>query len=528
MSAAPLKENTALEPNLERNIEVCVVKDDTNEKQLESSHDVAFSILDIPTKEGGVIDDNNVTKSKDLRPPATKLIPSGVVCLRGSLYRYTDGRNKVKGVWATSLDVIINDPQNTEGHCGAFEYEHQSSLKSHSAALSGKYSGWFELFSAKEKRTVKSSENNVELAFVENREGYYNIEGEGSNSFGKYTISGTLLGSGIITMFRHYVTAPRVTRNASREKKNKRRRSVSAKPKKKGKIPKVKMHKDSGKRYGIGRDGLLCDCCFLEEDKEVGQTPFIQCLYCNLVAHSACYPPLSTVDANGKFLCDVCSVQFHPSIKKEQRTKLSADDNIPTPKPLAEGIEAKHDGRLHKENIYCQFCGRRDVLGGMKPTDSSSWVHVACLMAADEAYFDDSCCVAVGVQKSIKRRRALQTGLKPKCDECGGDSGLLLRCREDGCKVRLHALCAEILDRLRVVEHKDGRDVLSYKCTQHSYEGLDLCGICKLGHKQNEMLECDRCQQGYHMGCLSPPLPEVPEGDWSCHACLNTKASDDI
>ena len=531
VSAAPLKEHAALESNLERNTGDCSVKDGTDERPLESSHDVAKSMPNIPTKEEkeeDIIDDVNVTKGKDSRPPATKLIPTGVVCLRGSLYRYTDGRNKVKGVWATSLDVIMDDPQNTEGHCGAFEYEHQSSLKSHSAALSGKYSGWFELFSVKEKRTVKSSETDVELAFIENREGYYNIEGEGSNSFGKYTISGTLLGSGIITMFRHYVAAPRATSNASREKKNKRRRSVSAKPKKKGKINKMKMHKDSGKRYGIGRDGLICDCCFLEEDKEVGQTPFIQCLYCDLVAHSACYPPLSTVDANGKFLCDVCSVQFHPSIKQEQRTKFSVDDNIPTPKPLAEDIAAKHDGRLHKENIYCQFCGRRDVLGGMKPTDSGSWVHVACLMAADEAYFDDSCCVAVGVPKVIKKKRALQTGLKPKCDECGGDSGMLLRCREDGCKVRLHALCAEILDRLRIVEHKGGRDVLSYKCTEHSYEGLDLCGICRLGHTQNEMLECDRCQQGYHMFCLSPPLTEVPEGDWSCHACLDTKASDDL
>lgn len=113
--AAPLKENAALESNLERNIESCSVKDDTNEKQLDSSHDVPFSMIDIPIKEEeeGVIDDANVTKGKDSRPPATKLIPSGVVCLRGSLYRYTDGRNKIKGVWATSLDVIMKDPQNT-------------------------------------------------------------------------------------------------------------------------------------------------------------------------------------------------------------------------------------------------------------------------------------------------------------------------------------------------------------------------------------------------------------------------------
>ena len=101
---------------------------------------------------------------------------------------------------------------------------------------------------------------------------------------------------------------------------------------------------------------------------------------------------------------------------------------------------------------------------------------------------------------------------------------MLLKCKEEGCKLYLHALCAEIVDRLRVVENKGVRDIISYKCTLHSYAGLDVCGVCELGTKQNEMLECDKCSQGFHMSCLSPPLTEIPESDWFCEKCSKTES----
>ena len=96
---------------------------------------------------------------------------------------------------------------------------------------------------------------------------------------------------------------------------------------------------------------------------------------------------------------------------------------------------------------------------------------------------------------------------------------MLLKCKEEGCDRYLHALCAEILDRLRVVENNGARDVISYKCTLHSYGGLDACGICSQSDRQSEMLECEKCLQGYHMSCLSPPLTEIPEEDWFCAKC---------
>lgn len=103
---------------------------------------------------------------------------------------------------------------------------------------------------------------------------------------------------------------------------------------------------------------------------------------------------------------------------------------------------------------------------------------------------------------------------------------MLLKCKHEGCKLHLHALCAEILDRLRVVENNGERDVISYKCTFHSYEDLDACGVCKLSNKQSSMLECDKCSQGYHMACLEPPLTDIPEGDWFCSKCVTAPAED--
>ena len=31
------------------------------------------------------------------------------------------------------------------------------------------------------------------------------------------------------------------------------------------------------------------------------------------------------------------------------------------------------------------------------------------------------------------------------------------------------------------------------------------------------------CERAYHLGCLKPPLAEIPEGDWFCPLCVNRK-----
>jgi len=153
-------------------------KSDTKNDKTES--DQTDNINDIKAEQGDArVDSESCRQSEtkedadpectDQRPPSTKLASKGVICLQGTLSRYTDGRIKIAGVWAMELDVILSDPQNT----AAFEYEHEqlSRLQTHSVALQGKYNGWFEVFSVSENRKVRCQETDVDLKFIENRDG---------------------------------------------------------------------------------------------------------------------------------------------------------------------------------------------------------------------------------------------------------------------------------------------------------------------------------------------------------------------
>jgi uncharacterized Zn finger protein (UPF0148 family) len=46
-----------------------------------------------------------------------------------------------------------------------------------------------------------------------------------------------------------------------------------------------------------------------------------------------------------------------------------------------------------------------------------------------------------------------------------------------------------------------------------------VCTVCDRDDDDESMLLCDGCDAGYHMGCLSPPLTSVPQGDWFCPPC---------
>ncbi|URE27971.1 JmjC domain, hydroxylase [Musa troglodytarum] len=54
-------------------------------------------------------------------------------------------------------------------------------------------------------------------------------------------------------------------------------------------------------------------------------------------------------------------------------------------------------------------------------------------------------------------------------------------------------------------------------------EVLDqICGQCKSGLHGEVMLLCDRCDKGWHLYCLSPPLEKIPSGNWYCLECVNS------
>ena len=45
------------------------------------------------------------------------------------------------------------------------------------------------------------------------------------------------------------------------------------------------------------------------------------------------------------------------------------------------------------------------------------------------------------------------------------------------------------------------------------------CQACNSGEREHEIILCDPCDVGYHMGCLDPPLTELPQGEWFCPEC---------
>ncbi|KAG6552224.1 hypothetical protein Mapa_006072 [Marchantia paleacea] len=48
----------------------------------------------------------------------------------------------------------------------------------------------------------------------------------------------------------------------------------------------------------------------------------------------------------------------------------------------------------------------------------------------------------------------------------------------------------------------------------------DSCQVCGIDDDHDNVLLCDGCDAEYHIYCLSPPLPEVPDGNWFCHSCV--------
>ncbi len=164
------------------------------------------------------------TTDSSLLPPPSASYEKNVVCLRGKLTRGAEGENdipalndplqllgssenlihKISGMWSSGLDFLLADPDNTRGLCNRFEYEHKSSSPNASFPVSGRYSGWFDLNNEQGGKT-KINEKDITLRFRKNNAGYHNVEGKGSNAFGKYTITGTLTKDNVVTIFRHFI-----------------------------------------------------------------------------------------------------------------------------------------------------------------------------------------------------------------------------------------------------------------------------------------------------------------------------------
>mmetsp|Transcript_28711 Transcript_28711/g.43048 ORF Transcript_28711/g.43048 Transcript_28711/m.43048 type:complete len:379 (+) Transcript_28711:768-1904(+) len=58
------------------------------------------------------------------------------------------------------------------------------------------------------------------------------------------------------------------------------------------------------------------------------------------------------------------------------------------------------------------------------------------------------------------------------------------------------------------------------RADKKSRGNAEACAVCKEG---GNLLICDTCECGFHLNCVRPPLPNIPEGSWDCDDCLNMK-----
>ena len=60
--------------------------------------------------------------------------------------------------------------------------------------------------------------------------------------------------------------------------------------------------------------------------------------------------------------------------------------------------------------------------------------------------------------------------------------------------------------------------------SQNDYD----CTVCEVDGEGGELLCCELCPRVYHLGCLDPPLSEVPSSDWFCPHCAPAKRLGDV
>lgn len=70
--------------------------------------------------------------------------------------------------------------------------------------------------------------------------------------------------------------------------------------------------------------------------------------------------------------------------------------------------------------------------------------------------------------------------------------------------------------------NNDGDGVKVRKVEKKEEEHDQICEQCRSGLHGEVMLLCDRCDKGWHIYCLSPPLKQIPPGNWYCLDCLNS------
>eukprot|EP00742_Colponemidia_sp_Colp-10_P008067 GILJ01008705.1.p1 GENE.GILJ01008705.1~~GILJ01008705.1.p1 ORF type:complete len:404 (-),score=75.78 GILJ01008705.1:593-1639(-) len=191
----------------------------------------------------------------------------------------------------------------------------------------------------------------------------------------------------------------------------------------------------------------------------------------------------------------------------------------------------------------CVICSH--VGGALRQSPDKRWVHVACTYWTPEAHFKDLKHLSKPILSDIPKER-----WRLSCSACK-KKGACVQCLHPHCYEPFHAMCAQTngwyFDHFEKGEYLEWRffcgkhdprrkKTVPRKATKQqpkiaaaaveeegdeSYDHLDYpCVVCDKRNDEDKMVLCDRCDKGYHIFCLTPPLSTIPETEhWYCKAC---------
>uniref|UniRef100_A0A667Y4Y1 Chromodomain helicase DNA binding protein 4 n=1 Tax=Myripristis murdjan TaxID=586833 RepID=A0A667Y4Y1_9TELE len=111
-----------------------------------------------------------------------------------------------------------------------------------------------------------------------------------------------------------------------------------------------------------------------------------------------------------------------------------------------------------------------------------------------------------------------ETDHQDYCEVCQ-QGGEIILC--DTCPRAYHMVCLDP-DMEKAPEgkwscpHCDEEERRDEGVEEEDDHHIEFCRVCKDG---GELLCCDTCPSSYHIHCLNPPLPEIPNGEWICPRC---------
>lgn len=100
---------------------------------------------------------------------------------------------------------------------------------------------------------------------------------------------------------------------------------------------------------------------------------------------------------------------------------------------------------------------------------------------------------------------------------------------QDGSEPFTSAKFFTFLEAIQYAVKREGKDEIADKVITRSIDPASndrqKCKVCRSAENDEKMLLCDRCDAGYHIFCLKPPLKTIPQDDWFCARC---RASNDV